>query len=160
MVPRALRETPLERLNSACFPGLQMCAGSNYDLRLLPSRGGSMIAEFRIESDAAARGVVGWYRLELRQVDDQWKIYGEEKLEPVSRRGGHSHYTNRDWLPRQSNHTPRTTRNLNLLYVSALLATSTTDTSFEGPFAVNSVFPSGDCAIPQGRGPTSTDPTT
>ena len=60
-----------------------------YDVRLLPSHGGSVIAEFRIESDAVARGVVGWYRLQLRQVDGQWKIYGEEKVEPVSRRGGH-----------------------------------------------------------------------
>ena len=60
-----------------------------YDFRLLPSPSGSAIAEFRIESDAVARGVVGWYRLQLRQVDDQWKIYGEEKVEPVSRRGGH-----------------------------------------------------------------------
>jgi hypothetical protein len=25
----------------------------------------------------------------LRQVDDQWKIYGEEKVEPVSQRAGH-----------------------------------------------------------------------
>jgi ketosteroid isomerase-like protein len=56
-----------------------------YDVRLLPSRDGSVIAEFRIESDAAARGIAGWYRLQLRHVDDQWKIYGEEKVEPVSR---------------------------------------------------------------------------
>lgn len=60
-----------------------------HEVRLLPSRDGSVIAEFRIESDAAARGVVGWYRLHLRYVDDHWKIYGEEKVEPVSRRGGH-----------------------------------------------------------------------
>jgi hypothetical protein len=58
-----------------------------YNVRLLPSPGGSVIAEFRIESDA--RNVVGWYRLQLRQVDDQWKIYGEEKVEPVSQRAGH-----------------------------------------------------------------------
>jgi hypothetical protein len=60
-----------------------------YDFRLLSSRDGSSIAEFRIESDAVARGVSGWYRLQLRQIDGQWKIYGEEKLESVSRRGGH-----------------------------------------------------------------------
>ena len=60
-----------------------------YDLRVAPSRGGSMIAEFRVESDAAVREVVGWYRLDVRQVGGQWKIYGEEKLKPVSRRGGH-----------------------------------------------------------------------
>ena len=36
-----------------------------YDLRLLPSRDGSSIAEFRIESDAVARGVTGWYRLAI-----------------------------------------------------------------------------------------------
>jgi ketosteroid isomerase-like protein len=60
-----------------------------YDFRLLPSGDGSSIAEFRIESDAAARRVIGWYRLQLRQIDGQWKIYGEEKLESVSRRGGH-----------------------------------------------------------------------
>src|SRR5580765_657380 len=34
------------------------------------------------------------------------------------------------------------------------------DTSPEGPFAVNSVFPSGDSAMPHGRCPASTDPAT
>jgi hypothetical protein len=58
-----------------------------YDVRLLPSRGGSVMAEFRIESDAVVRGVVGWYRLELRQVGGEWKIYGEEKLQTVPRSG-------------------------------------------------------------------------
>jgi ketosteroid isomerase-like protein len=60
-----------------------------YEVRLLPSPDGSVIAEFRIESDAAAHSVNGWYRLQLRQVDDQWKIYGEEKIEPLSSRGAH-----------------------------------------------------------------------
>ena len=81
-VPRETVRASKDRL----LPGL---AGVRrfemYDLRLLPSPSGSVIVEFRIESDAVARGVVGWYRLQLRQVDDQWKIYGEEKVEPVSR---------------------------------------------------------------------------
>ena len=59
-----------------------------YDVRLSPSRGGSVIAAFRIESDAVASDVVGSYRLELRQVGGQWHIYGEEKVQPVSRRSG------------------------------------------------------------------------
>jgi len=58
-----------------------------YDVRL-QSRGDSVIAEFQVESDAAAREVVGSYRLELRQVGNQWKIYGEEKTQSVSRRSG------------------------------------------------------------------------
>src|SRR6185369_9824849 len=35
--------------------------------------------------------------------------------------------------------------------------TSTIETSFEGPLAVNSSFSSGERAMPQGRGPTSKD---
>src|SRR5436309_2569992 len=38
---------------------------------------------------------------------------------------------------------------------TAFVARSTIDTSFDGPFAVNSSFSSGDSAIPQGRCPTS-----
>lgn len=60
-----------------------------YDVRLVPSRNGSMIAEFRIESDDGAGGVDGWYRLQMRQVDAQWKIYGEERVKPVSGRRGY-----------------------------------------------------------------------
>lgn len=56
-------------------------------VRLLPSRGDSIIAEFRIDSDAEARGLAGWYRLHVRPVNDQWRIHGEEKLQAVSRRG-------------------------------------------------------------------------
>ena len=59
-----------------------------YDVRLTPGRSGSVLAEFRVESDAAARGVSGGYQLELRQVSSEWKIYGEEKLQPLSRRSG------------------------------------------------------------------------
>src|SRR5262245_34096491 len=40
------------------------------------------------------------------------------------------------------------------------VATSTIDTSFEGPLAVYKVRPSGISATPQGRRPTSTDPAT
>jgi hypothetical protein len=56
-----------------------------YDVRLAPSRGGSVVAEFRVEADAQAPGVAGWYRLQMRQVGTQWKIYGEERIQPVSR---------------------------------------------------------------------------
>ena len=42
---------------------------------------------------------------------------------------------------------------------TVLLARSTTDTSLDGPLAEYSVLPSGERAIPQGRGPTSTEPT-
>ena len=38
------------------------------------------------------------------------------------------------------------------------VAMSMTDTSFDGPFAVKSVVPSGDSAMPHGRWPASTDP--
>jgi ketosteroid isomerase-like protein len=58
-----------------------------YNVRL-STRDGSVIAEFRIESDAAGQGIAGWYRLVFRQDGGQWKIYGEEKLQPVSRRSG------------------------------------------------------------------------
>jgi ketosteroid isomerase-like protein len=85
-VPRDVVRASKQRL-LAGFAGVRRF--EMYDVRLLPSRDGSVTAEFRIESDAAARDVVGWYRLHLRQVDGQWKINGEEKLEPVSRRGGH-----------------------------------------------------------------------
>lgn len=61
-----------------------------YDVRVRPARDGSVHVEFRIESDAVNRGVAGWYRLELRPVGGLWKIYGEEKVQPVSRRrSGH-----------------------------------------------------------------------
>ncbi len=56
------------------------------DLRLRPSDAGLAYAEFRIESDAVNSKINGSYRLELREVDGQWKIYGEEKLQPISRR--------------------------------------------------------------------------
>jgi hypothetical protein len=59
-----------------------------YDVRLLSSRDTSVVAEFRIESDAVARDIVGWYRLELRQVGGQWKIYSEEKVQAMSKGGG------------------------------------------------------------------------
>lgn len=59
-----------------------------YDVRLRQSRQASVQAEFRIESDVMNRGVAGWYRLELQLVGGQWKIYSEEKLQPVSRRSG------------------------------------------------------------------------
>src|SRR5678815_1363937 len=36
-------------------------------------------------------------------------------------------------------------------------ATSTMETSLDGPFAVNTVLPSGDTAMPHGRSPTSID---
>lgn len=42
--------------------------------------------------------------------------------------------------------------------ITVWLATSTIETSFDGPFAVNTVLPSGDTAMPHGRSPTSTDP--
>ena len=58
-----------------------------FEVRLLPSRDGSVIAEFRIESDVEARALAGWYRLRLRPVNDRWAIHGEEKLQAVSRRG-------------------------------------------------------------------------
>jgi hypothetical protein len=56
-----------------------------YDVRLAPSRGGSVVAEFRVEADAQAQVVAGWYRLQMRPVGNQWKIYGEERIQPVSR---------------------------------------------------------------------------
>ncbi len=59
-----------------------------YDVRLRPSREGSVLAEFRIESNAVNSSIIGWYRLEVRQVGGQWKIYGEDKVQPVSRRSG------------------------------------------------------------------------
>ena len=59
-----------------------------FAVRLLPSRDDSVIAEFRIDSDAEARGVAGWYRLHLRPVNNRWIIHEEEKLQAVSRRSG------------------------------------------------------------------------
>jgi hypothetical protein len=56
-----------------------------YNLRLRSSRNGFVTAEFRIESDAVDSGIAGWYELELRTIGDQWKIYGEEKVQPLSR---------------------------------------------------------------------------
>jgi len=56
-----------------------------YNLQLQSSRNGFVSAEFRIESDAVDSGVAGWYQLELRMIGDQWKIYGEEKMQPLSR---------------------------------------------------------------------------
>jgi hypothetical protein len=57
-----------------------------YDLRLRPSGDGLAYAEFRIESDVVTSTINGWYRLDLREAGGQWKIYGEEKLQPISRR--------------------------------------------------------------------------
>jgi ketosteroid isomerase-like protein len=55
-----------------------------YNLRLRSSGNGFVSAEFRIESDAVDSGVAGWYQLELRTIGDQWKIYGEEKVQRLS----------------------------------------------------------------------------
>jgi hypothetical protein len=56
-----------------------------YNLRIRSSGNGFVSAEFRVESDAVGSGVVGWYQLELRMIGDQWKICGEEKVQPLSR---------------------------------------------------------------------------
>src|SRR5262245_59885202 len=42
-----------------------------------------------------------------------------------------------------------------IFFFTDLLATSMIDTAFDGPFAVNSVLPSGEIAIPHGRSPAS-----
>src|SRR5581483_8428384 len=44
-------------------------------------------------------------------------------------------------------------------FTTALVATSITETSFDGPLAVNNILPSGDNAIPHGRSPASTEAT-
>src|SRR4051794_19240304 len=47
-----------------------------------------------------------------------------------------------------------------MLETSFIVATSTTDTSFDGPFATKRNFSSGDIAIPHARMPTFAAPTT
>src|SRR5581483_11572441 len=44
--------------------------------------------------------------------------------------------------------------------ISFSVARSTTDTSSDGPFAANKNFPSGEIAMPHGRGPTLIAPST
>lgn len=44
-----------------------------------------------------------------------------------------------------------------IFLIIVMFARSTTETSFDGPLAVKSVFASGESAMPQGRSPTSTD---
>jgi ketosteroid isomerase-like protein len=56
-----------------------------YNLRLRSSGNGFVTAEFRIESDAVDSGIAGWYQLVLRTIGGQWKIHGEEKVQPLSR---------------------------------------------------------------------------
>ena len=58
-----------------------------HDVRLLRSRDGSVTAEFRVESDTAAASLAGSYRLLLRQVGGVWKIYEEERVQPMSQAG-------------------------------------------------------------------------
>jgi hypothetical protein len=60
-----------------------------YDVRLRPSGDGFAYAEFRIESDVVNSTINGWYQLELRETGGQWKIYGEEKIQRISRRSSH-----------------------------------------------------------------------
>src|SRR5580704_10029447 len=45
-----------------------------------------------------------------------------------------------------------------IFFVTVCVARSTTETSFDGPLAVNNSFASGENAMPQGRCPTSNDP--
>ena len=47
-----------------------------------------------------------------------------------------------------------------ILRMTVRVARSTTETSFDGPLAVKSVLPSGESAIPHGRGPTSKEAVT
>lgn len=51
-----------------------------FDVRLRQSTEGAVLAEFRVESDAANGRLAGRYRLALRKVDSEWKIFREEKF--------------------------------------------------------------------------------
>ena len=55
-----------------------------YDVKLRSLPDSATRAEFRIESDAGNGRIAGWYRLDLRQINGEWKIVGEEKLQSGS----------------------------------------------------------------------------